>query len=183
MPNNWKGHLGILASELCFKNVLGLLINNRSSFQEEQIIIRKSAATFREEQIIARKFRVNHWAKWIIIGKIARIKTIGVMKMRGNFIKISFEGKFLRKARNIDKICVADKPEHFCPSCDCVPGLLSDHERFVWVEQLGEFWSCFRWDFSLSNLTDLSLKVIPEKEPAIDFQWNLAWCYYSMTRC
>ena len=31
--NNWKGHFGISVSELCFKNALGLLINNRSNFQ------------------------------------------------------------------------------------------------------------------------------------------------------
>ena len=37
--NNWKGHLGISVSELCFKNALGLLINNRSNFREERIIV------------------------------------------------------------------------------------------------------------------------------------------------
>ena len=98
VPNNWKGHLGISVSELCFKNALGLLINNRSNFREERIIVRKIAATFREERIIARKFVVNHRAKRIIIRKIARIKTIGVTKMRGNFVEISFQAKFLRKA-------------------------------------------------------------------------------------
>ena len=51
MPNNWKGHLGISVSELYFKNALGLLINNRSNFQEERIIIRKIAVTFREERL------------------------------------------------------------------------------------------------------------------------------------
>ena len=51
--NNWKGHFGISVSELCFKNGLGLLINNRSNFREERIIVRKVTATFREEQIIA----------------------------------------------------------------------------------------------------------------------------------
>ena len=98
VPNNWKGHLGISVSELCFKNALGLLINNRSNFRDERIIVRKIAATFREERIIARKFEVNHRAKQIIIRKTARIKTIGVMEMRGNFVEISFEAKFLRKA-------------------------------------------------------------------------------------
>ena len=58
--NNWKGHFGISVSELCFKNALGLLINNRSNFREEQIIVRKIAATFREERICMRKFRMNH---------------------------------------------------------------------------------------------------------------------------
>ena len=53
VPNNRKGHLGISVSELCFKNALGLLINNRSIFREEQIISRKIAVTFREERIIA----------------------------------------------------------------------------------------------------------------------------------
>ena len=38
MHNSWKGHLGISVSELCFKNALGPLINNRSNFREEQII-------------------------------------------------------------------------------------------------------------------------------------------------
>ena len=33
--NNWKGHLGISVSELCFKNALGLLLNNGSNFREE----------------------------------------------------------------------------------------------------------------------------------------------------
>ena len=98
LPNNWKGHLGISVSKLCFKNGLGLLINNRSNFREERIIVRKMAATFREERIIARKFGMNHRAKRIIIRKIARIKTIGVTKMRGNFVEVSFQAKFLRKA-------------------------------------------------------------------------------------
>ena len=82
--NNWKGHFGISVSELCFKNALGLLINNRSYF--------------REEQIITRKFGMNYQAKRIIVRKIAWIKTIGAMKMRGNFAEISFQAKFLRKA-------------------------------------------------------------------------------------
>ena len=43
---NWKGHFGISVSEMCFKNALGLLINNRSNFREERIIVRKIAATF-----------------------------------------------------------------------------------------------------------------------------------------
>ena len=81
VPNNWKGHLGISVSELCFKNALGLVINNRSNFREERIIVRK--------------FRLNYRAKRIIIRKIARIKTIGVMKMWGNFVEISFQAKFL----------------------------------------------------------------------------------------
>ena len=101
VPNNWKGwrgHLGISVSELCFKNALGLLINNRSNFREEQIIVRKIAATFREGQIIVRKFGVNHRAKRIIIRKITWIKTIGVTKMWGNSVEISFQVKFLRKA-------------------------------------------------------------------------------------
>ena len=107
MPNNWKGwrgHLGISVSELCFKNALGLLINNRSNFREEQIIVRKIAATFREGQIIAQKFGVNHRAKRIIIRKIMWIKTIGVTKMWGNSVEISFQVKFLRKARNFVEI-------------------------------------------------------------------------------
>ena len=84
VPNNWKGHLGISVSELCFKNALGLLINNRSNFREERIIVRKIAATFREERIIIRK--------------IAQIKKIGVTKMWGNFVEILIQAKFLRKA-------------------------------------------------------------------------------------
>ena len=67
VSNNWKGHLGISVSELCFKNAPGLLINNRSNFWEERIIIRK----------------------------IAQIKTIGVTKMGGDFIEILFQAKFL----------------------------------------------------------------------------------------
>ena len=98
VPNNWKGHLGISVSELCFKNALGLVINNRSNFRGERIIVRKIATTFRGERIIVRKFGVNHRAKRIIIRKIARIKTIGVTKMRGNFVEISFQAKFLQKA-------------------------------------------------------------------------------------
>ena len=101
-----EGHLGISVSKLCFKNGLGLLINNRSNFREERIIVRKMAATFREERIIARKFGMNHRAKRIIIRKIARIKTIGVTKMQGNFVEISFQAKSLRKARNFIKICL-----------------------------------------------------------------------------
>ena len=53
MPNSGKGHLGISVSELCFKNALGLLINNSSNFRVERIIVRKIAVTFREERIIA----------------------------------------------------------------------------------------------------------------------------------
>ena len=110
MHNNWKGHFGISVSEAWFKNALGLLINYRSNFQEEQIIVRKVAATFREEQIIARKFRMNHGAKRIIIRKIMWIKTIGVTKMRGDFVEISFQAKFLRKARNFVEI----RLHYFC---------------------------------------------------------------------
>ena len=98
VPNNWKGHLGISVSELCFKNALALVIDNTSNFREDRIIVRKIATTFREERIIVRKFGVNHRAKRIIIRKTARIKTIGVTKMRGNFVEISFQAKFLRKA-------------------------------------------------------------------------------------
>ena len=105
VPNNWKGHLGISVSELYFKNALGLLINNRSNLREERIIIRKITVTFREARIITRKFGVNHQAKRIIIRKIAQIKTIGVTKMRGNFVKISFQAKFLRKAMKSQEFC------------------------------------------------------------------------------
>ena len=42
VPNNWKAQLGISVSELCFKNALGLLINEGSNFQEERIIARCS---------------------------------------------------------------------------------------------------------------------------------------------
>ena len=93
--NNWKGHFGISVSELCFKNALGLLINDKSNFWEERIIIRKIAVTFREERIITRKFGMNHRAKRIIVWKIAWIKTIGVTKMEGNFVEIPFQAKFL----------------------------------------------------------------------------------------
>ena len=96
--NSWRGHFYISLSELCFENALGLLINNRSNFREEWIIVRIIATTFREERIIARKFTVNYRAKRIIVRKITRIKTIGVTKMRGNFIEISFRAKLLRKA-------------------------------------------------------------------------------------
>ena len=98
VPINWTGHLYISVSELCLENALGLLINNTSNFREERIIVRKITATFREQRIIARKFTMNHRAKRIIIRKIARIKTIGVTKMRGNFVEISFQAKCLRKA-------------------------------------------------------------------------------------
>ena len=98
VPINWKGHLYISVSELCLENALGLLINNTSNFREERIIVRKITATFREQRIIARKFTMNHRAKRIIIRKITRIKTIGVTKMRGNFVEISFQAKCLRKA-------------------------------------------------------------------------------------
>ena len=53
VPNNLKGHLDISVSELCFENALGLLLNNRSNFPEERIIVRKIAATLREDQVIA----------------------------------------------------------------------------------------------------------------------------------
>ena len=61
-------------------------------------MVQKIAVTFQEERIIARKFGVNHRAKRIINRKIARIKTIGVTKMRGYFVEISFQAKLLRKA-------------------------------------------------------------------------------------
>ena len=59
---------------------------------------------------------------------------------------------------------------HICPPAlglnidTCISNNLlicSDHVRFVWVEQPGEFWSCFRWDFPLCNLIDLSLNYHP----------------------
>ena len=98
VPNNLKGHLDISVSELCFENTLGLLLNNRSNFPEERIIVRKIASTLREDQVIAWKFAVNHCAKQVIIRKFARIKTIGVTKMWGSFVEISFQAKFLLKA-------------------------------------------------------------------------------------
>ena len=98
MPNDWKGHLYVSLSEVCFENARGLLINDRSNFRDERIIVRKIATTFRKERIIVRKFTVNHRAIRIIVRKIARIKTIGVTKMRGNIVEISFQAKFLRKA-------------------------------------------------------------------------------------
>ena len=62
-----------------------------ANFREERIIVRKIAATFREEGIIARKFAVNYRGQRIIVRKFARIgATIGVTKMRGNFVEISF---------------------------------------------------------------------------------------------
>ena len=78
VTNNWKGHLGISVSELCFRNALSLLINNRSNYCLKN----------RGEQIIARKFGVNHRAKGIIIRKTVRMNTIVVTKMRGNFVEI-----------------------------------------------------------------------------------------------
>ena len=83
--------------EVCFENARGLLINNRLNFRDERIIVRKIATTFRKERIILQKFAVSHHAKRTI-QKITRIKTIGVTKMRGNFIEISFQAKFLQKA-------------------------------------------------------------------------------------
>ena len=44
--NNWKGHFGISVNELCFKNALDLLINNRSNFRKERIIVWKSRSDF-----------------------------------------------------------------------------------------------------------------------------------------
>ena len=98
VPNIWKGHIGISVSKLCFKNALGLLINNRSNFREEWIIVQKIAATFWEERIIPQKFGVNHQAKQIVIWKIAWIKTVGVMKIWGNFVETLFQAKFRREA-------------------------------------------------------------------------------------
>ena len=40
VPNNWKGHLGISVSEVCFKNALGLLINNRLNFRAQRLFER-----------------------------------------------------------------------------------------------------------------------------------------------
>ena len=71
--------------EVCFENARGLLINNRLNFRDERIIVRKIATTFRKERIILQKFAVSHHAKRTIVQKIARIKTIGVTKMRGKF--------------------------------------------------------------------------------------------------
>ena len=126
VPSNWKGHLGISVSELYSKNALGLLINNRLNFREERIIVRKIAVTFQEEQIIARKFGVNHRAKRIIIRKIARIKTIGVTKMRGNFVEISFQAKFLRKARNFIEI----RLHYFCTVLYTLPSQLDSTQLY-----------------------------------------------------
>ena len=97
--NNWKGYLYISLSELCFEIALGLLINNRSNFREERIILRKIAATFREERIVAQKFAVIHRAKRIIVRKIARIKTIVVTchenaeKFRRNIVSHEISSK------------------------------------------------------------------------------------------
>ena len=64
----------------------------------------KNRNGFRKERIIVGKFTVNYRAMRIIVQKIVRIKTIGVTKMRVNFVEISFQAKFLRKARNFVKI-------------------------------------------------------------------------------
>ena len=92
VPKDWKGHLYISLSELCFVDALCLLINNRSNFLEKPIIVRKI------KQIIVRKLRVNHRTKRIIVLKVTRIEAIVVPKMPGNFIEISFQAKFLQKA-------------------------------------------------------------------------------------
>ena len=97
MPNDWKGHLYVSLSEV-FQNRSWLLINNRSNFRDERIIVRKIETNFRKERIIVRRFTVNHRTMRIIVRKIAQIKTIGVTKMQGNFVDISFQAKFLRKA-------------------------------------------------------------------------------------
>ena len=77
VPNNWKGHLNISVSKLCFKNALGLLINNRSNLREEWIIVWKIAATFWEDRIFEWKFT----------------------KMQENLSKYCFKRNFLEKPR------------------------------------------------------------------------------------
>ena len=105
--NNWKGHLGISVSELCFKNALGLLINNRSEIREEWIIVWK----------FGMNHRASEWSfeKWI--------KTIGATKMRGNFVEILFQAKLLRKATkshekpgsSLKFVCIT-----FAQYCNCI---------------------------------------------------------------
>ena len=105
VSNNWKGYLYISVSELCFRSALGLLINITSNFREEQIIVRKITAPLQEERIITQKFTVNHRARRIINRKIAQIKTVGVTKIQGNFLKILLQAKFLRKVTKSQEIC------------------------------------------------------------------------------
>ena len=109
--NDWKGHLYISLSKLCFENTLSLLINNRWNFWKEWIIIRKIAATFREERIIARKFTVNHRAKQSIVRKNRAdqnnrcYKNVG--KFRGNIVSSEISLKSPEKPGNSSKfVCV-----------------------------------------------------------------------------
>ena len=77
------------------------VFRKRSWLIDKQQIEYSGRAKYRSKypnDFLEGKFAVNHRAKRTIVRKIARIKTIGVTKMRGNFVKISFQAKFLRKA-------------------------------------------------------------------------------------
>ena len=108
--NNWKGHFRISVSKLCFKNALGLLINNSSNFQEEQIIIRKMAATFQEEQIIARKFVVNPSRKANYHSKNHTDENNRCHKNAGKFRQNIVSSKISVKATNFVEI----RLHYFC---------------------------------------------------------------------
>ena len=74
---------------------VSLLINN----SQDQIYRSKNHSDFSRRA----NYRAKIWGEssskaGIIIWKIAQIKTIGVTKMRGKFVEISFHAKFLWKA-------------------------------------------------------------------------------------
>ena len=85
-------------SAKCVSNTLVAIDKQQIEFSGRANYRSKNRNDFSKERSIVRKFTVNHRAMGIIVRKIAQIKTIGVTKMRGNFIEISLQAKFLRKA-------------------------------------------------------------------------------------
>ena len=100
-------------SFMYFTHSFCLLMNGRLQEKLQRMIVRKIVEQFREERIIAQKFARNYHALQIIVRNFTRTGTIGIAKMWGNFLEISFHAKFLRKAkksRNFVKI----RLHYFC---------------------------------------------------------------------
>jgi len=133
--SDWKGHLHISLSELCFENTLGLLINNRSNFREERIIVRKIAATFREEWIIAWKFEVNHRAKRIIVQENCPDQNNrcheNAGKFRGNIVSSEISSKSLKKPGISSKLVCVTFAQYCSP---CYNWLASTDNGMSWAK-------------------------------------------------
>ena len=128
--NDWKGYLYISLADLCFKIALGLLINNRSNFREERIILRKIAANYRSKICSDSSRKANYHLKNRVDQDNRCHENAGKYRIERNFFKKP------RKARNFVEI----RLHYFCTI------LYSDNSSkkkgFARKTNLNDFMSC-----------------------------------------